>query len=384
MTTNINNIFKEIDNLTDKYIQMLVDICIIESKTEDKESVDKVGKYLERYAEKMGYKIVKKEFEKSGDVYSFTLNEDDKKELISMSGHMDTVFEKGAFGYPPVKMDEEFIYGPGVQDCKGGIVISLLVMEALKNCGYDKRQVKLILQSDEEVGSCLSNKGTIDFMLEEAKNSIAFLNMEGHNPGKITVGRKGIVKKKILIKGHAAHSGIYIGGISAIREAAHKIINLEEGNDPNGITFNCGIIKGGTTINTIPENCEIDVEYRFKTLKEQQTAEEKLQKIVNTSFVEGTTATVISISDRSPMERTAKNENLANRISDISEKYGFEKLEPAESSGGADAAYTTVAGIPTIDSVGIEGANCHSVREKARLSSVSKLAKILAAVIIEV
>ena len=45
--------------------------------------------------------------------------------------------------------------------------------------------------------------------------------------------------------------------------------------------------------------------------------------------------------------------------------------------------YISVAGIPTIDSVGIEGTNCHSVREKARLSSVSKLAKIIVAVIVE-
>ena len=44
-------------------------------------------------------------------------------------------------------------------------------------------------------------------MVEEAKGSIAFLNGEGHTKGRITVGRKGIVKKKIVIEGFAVIDG---------------------------------------------------------------------------------------------------------------------------------------------------------------------------------
>ena len=380
---DISKVFNEIDKLKDKYINILVDICNIESKSDDKEGVDKVGDYLWSFAEKMGYAIKKKEFAKAGNVYSFTLNPDSEKSPVSLSAHMDTVFEKGVFGYPPTRIEGDFIYGPGVQDCKGGIAQCLLVMESLKNCGYKDRPVKLILQSDEEVSSTLSDKGTLDFMVEEAKGSAAFLNAEGHTRGRITVARKGIVKKRIIIEGRACHAGAYTDGISAVREAAYKIIELEKGSDVNGITFNCGVIKGGTVPNIIPEHCEIGVEYRFKTIAQQKEAEEKINRIVNTSYVAGTKSHIVDIGARIPMERTAANERLAQFANDISVKYGFGELKMYESPGGADGAYTTYAGIPTVDSVGPEGADCHSVREKVVLSSIPRLAKLVAAMIIE-
>ena len=380
---NVSEVFEQIDKLKDKYINMLVDICNIESKSDDKDGVDRVGNYLCAVAEEMGYTVKKKEFENAGNVYSFTLNPDGIKRQISVSGHMDTVFEKGVFGYPPTRIEGDFIYGPGVQDCKGGIVMCLLVMEALKNCGYDERPVKLILQSDEEVNSVLSDKGTLDFMVQEAKGSVAFINAEGHAKGRITVGRKGIAKRKIIIEGRACHAGACTDGINAVKEAAYKIIELEKDSDANGITFNCGVVNGGTVSNIVPERCEIELEYRFKTLEQKKEADEKFDRIVNTSYVDGTKSYAVELSTRIPMERTAENERLAKVVSDVSVKYGFGELKMSESAGGADAAYTTYAKIPTVDSVGPEGAYCHSTRERAVLSSIPRLAKLMAAVIME-
>ena len=50
------------------------------------------------------------------------------------------------------------MYGPGVMDCKGGIVAAIMAMEALEKCGFTERPVQLLLQSDEENGSATSNK----------------------------------------------------------------------------------------------------------------------------------------------------------------------------------------------------------------------------------
>lgn len=376
-------VFEQIDKLKDKYINMLVDICNIESKSNDKEGVDKVGDYLCAVAQDMGYTIRKKEFERAGNVYSFTLNPDAPGKPVSISGHMDTVFEKGVFGYPPTRIEGDIIYGPGVQDCKGGIVQGLLAMEALKNCGYTERPVKMILQSDEEVSSELSEGKSLEFMVEEARDSVAFLNSEPHKKGFITVGRKGIIKKKIVIEGRACHAGYYVDGISAVREAAYKIIELEKGSDVNGITFNCGVVNGGTVPNIIPDRCEISLEYRFKTSAQMAEAYEKLTRVVNTSYVEGTKSHLVDISERKAMERTESNERLAELVNSVSEKYGFGSLVPFESPGGADAAYTTDAGIPSVDSLGLEGAYIHSTREMAMLSSMPRMAKLMAAFIME-
>lgn len=375
-------VYKKIDELTDKYINILIDICNIESKSDNKNGVDRVGDYLASVAKDLNYDIRKLKFENSGNVYSFTYNNAGSKKAISLSGHMDTVFEKGAFGYPPVSLQGDYIHAPGAVDCKGGIAVAMLAMEALMLCGYKERSIKLILQSDEEVGSCLSNKESVKFMVEEAKDSAMFINCEGHEKGILTVARKGIVKKKITIKGKACHAGACTAGLSAIKEAAYKIIEFEKDNDINSVTFNCGIINGGASINTVPDTCELYLEYRFKTRDEQQKAEEKFRHILNTSYIDGTESFAEEISSRAPMERTLFNEELVRTISQMAQNFGMGCLEMSESAGGTDSAYTTLANIPTVDSLGAIGEGCHTTGEKVLISSIPKMAKFIANVII--
>lgn len=376
-------VFDKIDELSDKYLDVLIDACNIESKTDDKEGVDKVGAYFAAIAENLGYTIKKREFEKAGNVYSFTYNPEGKKKMISLSGHMDTVHSKGSFGYPPTRIEGDYVYGPGVNDCKGNIAVELLVMESLKACGYDERPVKLILQSDEEVNSCLSDHKTLEFMVEEAKGSAAFLNAEGSSSDRcLTIGRKGIISNKIIINGKKIHAGSCTMGANAIKEAAYKIIELEKDNDNDSITFNCGIISGGDTINIVPDMCEMFVEYRFKNMQQKEIADKKFKEIVEKSFVEGTHSRAEQISTRLPLEPDDKNKKLVGIINETCKQVNIEPFGMKETSGGADSAYPSLAGIPTVDSIGIEGSDCHTLNEKARISSIPEMAKVVAAVII--
>jgi glutamate carboxypeptidase len=56
-------------------------------------------------------------------------------------------------------------------------------------------------------------------------------------------------------------------------------------------------------------------------------------------------------------------------------------LEGIKANGGSDAAYSTIAGIPSIDSIGIEGERIHSVEEYAIMKSLAESAKRIATVI---
>lgn len=376
-------VFEKIDELSGKYLNVLVDACNIESKTEDKEGVDKVGDYFASIAKDLGYEIKKKEFERAGNVYSFTYNPDGKKKPISLSGHMDTVHKKGSFGYPPTRIEGDYVYGPGVNDCKGNIAVELLVMEALKACGYDERPVKLILQSDEEVNSYLSDGKTLEFMVDEAKGSAAFLNAENSSPSRLlTIGRKGIISHKITITGKKIHAGNCVNGASAIKEAAYKIIEFEKDNDNDAITFNCGVIEGGEATNIVADKCEMYVEYRFKNMEQKKIADEKFKRIVETSYIAGTKSESVIMSNRLPLEPDDKNKNLVRIINEICVDVGIEPFGMNETSGGADSAYPSLAGIPTVDSIGIEGNSCHTLNECARISSIAEMAKVSAAIII--
>ena len=154
-------IFRAIDERTDTYIQVWQDICNIESPTASKAGVDAVGAYIIALARARGWEIEVYPQSVSGNVVAITMHPDAKGAPIALSGHMDTVHAIGSFGTPATRIEGDKIYGPGVTDCKGGIVSALLAMDALEACGYADRPIKLFLQSDEENGSRTSGKDTI-------------------------------------------------------------------------------------------------------------------------------------------------------------------------------------------------------------------------------
>ena len=67
----------------------------------------------------------------------------------------------------------------------------------------------------------------------------------------------------------AHSSNCATAGANAICEAAHKIIELEKIKDKHGLTCNCSVISGGTTVNTVPGHCEFKANVRFATQEQQ-------------------------------------------------------------------------------------------------------------------
>ncbi len=373
-------VFKRIDELEKQYITLLEEFCLIESPTDYKAGVDAAGNYIIEKAKAFGWKIEKQEQKIAGDCICITMNPDAKEAPICLSGHIDTVHPVGLVGTPAVRIDGDKIYGPGVSDCKGGIVAAFFAMAVLDEEGFRSRPIKLILQSDEETSSHESNKTTVDYMCECARGAAAFLNCEPSVAGTVVLQRKGIAKYAFNITGKAAHAANCFNGISAITEAAHKILELEKYKDKNGITANCGIISGGTKINTVPEECVLMVDFRFSNSDELLEVKRIAQKVADFSWVEGTTCELVVESVRDAMELADKNINLLEKVNEIFELTNLPKLSARSTGGGSDAAYTTQCGIPTLDSLGVECGNIHSKDEYALIPSLKESAKRIAAI----
>lgn len=373
-------LFREIEGLEQEFLQVWVDVTKIESPTKDKAGVDAVGNYLIQKAKEYGFSVEIARQEVSGDAICITMNGDRKERPICFSGHIDTVHEIGSFPSPVVHCDEEWIYGPGVADCKGGVVASFLAMAALQKVGFRRRPVKLILQSDEENSSVTSNKATVRFMCEQARDAIAFLNTESGDGKAATIQRKGIVRYIFDVKGKAAHSAICYNGVSAICEAAHKIIELEKMKDRDGITCNCGVISGGTVANTVPERCTFLADIRFATKEQFEWAERKVKEVADTSYLGDTTCVLSVKSYRCAMEYTERNRRLLEQMNGIYQANGLPVLRENFGNGGSDAADVTAFGVPCLDSLGVFPQKIHSLEERARLSSLVESAKRLASV----
>ena len=369
-----------IDEIYSEYIDVLIDVCNIESPTDDKAGVDRVGEYFKGIARSRGWQILSHKEEKCGDALCITMNADIDEAPIVFSAHMDTVHPKGLFGYPPTRVEGEKIFGPGVCDCKGGAVASLMAMVALERAGYRSRPIKLILQSDEEVSSLYSEGRTVEFMAECSKGAVAFLNTEPCKGGVLTIERKGIIRYIFDIKGMAVHSSLCFAGASAITEAAHKIIELERFKNPDGITCNCGTIEGGTVANTVPEHCRFVADIRYTTDEEFCEVERRVREIAEHSYVEGTECKLTVKSKRVNMPLFDINVRLSERIKEIFERTGLPPMGFVKSKGGSDASNISRYGIPTIDSFGVRGAYIHSPKEYAFVESLGESARMLAAI----
>lgn len=380
--TEYERLFAAIDAKNEEYIHVWEDIGNIESPTLSKEGVDRVGAYCMEKAKALGFAVEVQKQEISGDCVMITMNPEAPGAPVCFSGHMDTVHPVGSFGTPAVRIADGKIYGPGVLDCKGGIVSSMLAMAALKEIGFIARPIKLFLQSDEENSSATSGKTTIAWICEKAKGSAAFLNGESFRVNKnvAVLKRKGILRYRFTVTGKAVHSSKCEEGVSAIREAAYKIIELEKLKGEGGLTCNCGLISGGTAENTVSESCTFYADFRYPNAEMREKAMNLAKSVAETSFVEGSSCELTLKSERVAMEATEKNLELLSRMNAIYRETGLPELVADESSGGSDAADVTMAGIPCVDNLGAAGEAIHSIRECALLSSLADSAKRLGVV----
>lgn len=212
---------------------------------------------------------------------------------------------------------------------------------------------------------------------DAAADCAAAFNCEsGLLNGNVVYRRKGGGIVTVTVHGVSAHAGREPEkGASAIREAARKILKIEELSDPNKMLFNCGIIKGGTTSNAIPDFCEFSVGLRFPTNQDLEDALKILQEICDDNgdprvHAELTVKTIFKA-----MEPVPGTDRLLHLYQDACGQLGFSRSEPVYSGGCSDAAYVTMMGIPVLCGVGVRGDASHSINEYAVASSLTEQAK---------
>ena len=364
-----------IESKVAQYQKIWEEICNIESPTAYKAGVDAVGQYITRWAEEKGFLVRTLPQEVSGNPLCISINDDVDAPAISMAAHMDTVHPVGTFGTPPVRIEGNKIYGPGVCDCKGCVVMGMLVLDVLHEIGYKQRPVKLLVDSDEETGSMGSKKATINWMCEQAKGSVAFLNLEASKPGEVVLERKGIARYRFTVHGKKAHSGACYTGANAIAQAAHMILELEKFKEPTGLTCNCGMINGGTTPNTVPGECTFVADFRYSNEEQRLTAQAAVEKVSATEYVAGCGSHWEQMSYRVALQICDRNLALLDQVNQILSKAGMTTLGWVSQQGGSDANDATNAGIPALDNLGIWGGCVHSNDEYALLDSLAPCAK---------
>ncbi len=356
-----------------EYLKDLEQICKINSFTKNKVGVDSVGVYMQGWLEEIGFETERHERETIGDHLLFLSEKVDGAKILLL-GHNDTVFPEGKF--EKFTQDDEWIYGAGVCDMKGGNIVAL---EALKNIYKQSGKIEnidFLLVSDEETGSDDSKFLT----LKIAKNyDYCFVFEAAGENLEVVTGRKGVGTYTITIEGQAAHAGTsYTKGVNANLEASYKLQELTKLTDLEvGTTVNVGKIRGGIGANTISPSCELVVEIRYKLNSERDRLIKALNEITNTSFVDGTSSTLDGLIQRDVMEPSVKQSELIDKLEEITKQ-----TIPTEQRGGvSDANHVASCGVTTLDGFGPFGDGDHTLKERALKSSFKQRIEMMSEIL---
>ncbi len=340
-----------------KFLKELKQLVEINSYTGNKEGVDKNGEIYITKMIPLGYEYEIFERENLGNHILFKSAKKEGKKLLLL-GHMDTVFPQGSFeGFSE---DEEWVYGPGVCDMKGGNIVAI---EALREHFYKYGKIEnidFLLVSDEEAGSDDSKYVTAKLAKEY---EYALVYEAAGKDMQIVVGRKGAGTFYLDIEGKPAHAGNnYALGVDANLEASYKLQELIKLTDlEKGTTVNVGKIEGGVGANTISPYAKLIFEARYTSTNERDRVLNKINEIVKTSYVKGSNSVLSGGIQRDVMKPDRKQEKFIKKI----ENYCNINLKTEQRGGVSDANIVASAGTVVLDGFGPFGDGDHTTKERA-------------------
>jgi glutamate carboxypeptidase len=300
---------------------------------------------------------------------------------IAVIGHLDTVFPPGTFeGF---RRDGALARGPGVLDMKGGLVMAIEALRALAAVGaLERARVRFAIVSDEEVGSPESQP----ILRRELAGAACALVLEAGRAGDAVItARKGTGSARAVATGKAAHAGnAHQQGANAIWAVARFIDEAQRLTDyGRGVTVNVGKVSGGQSKNTVPDQAEAVLDFRFvegadadATVAALEAAGQRAE-----ASVPGTRVAVTARPARLPLQRTPANVALYREYAAHARAAGLGCGEAPLLGGGSDASTTAAMGIPSIDGLGPRGSGFHTRDELIEVATLVPKAEALAAFI---
>jgi glutamate carboxypeptidase len=357
-------------------IRQMVDM---ESPSDNKAAVDKLGRWLASKFEALGGHSKFHRTSDFGDHLQVDFPGRDRRKPVLLLGHIDTVYPLGTLASMPCRIKDGRLWGPGALDMKAGIAFMLHALDALRDQdGTLPRAVTVLLVSDEEVGSDSSRRITE----ETAKRSASVLVLEPSYglDGALKTARKGVGEYQLKVTGVAAHSGLdFEKGQSAILELARQIERVSKFSDlQRGLTVNVGVVHGGTRVNVVPAEATATIDVRVARMSDGAGIDRKLHSLkpINRKCRLHLSGSI----DRPPLERSSNVIALFRKASQLAHQLGW-KLSEAAVGGGSDGNLTAALGIPTLDGLGGVGEGAHAVHESIVISECARRTALLASLI---
>jgi glutamate carboxypeptidase len=295
---------------------------------------------------------------------------------ILLLGHLDTVWPLGTLKSMPFRIADGRLWGPGTLDMKAGVAMAFTAIQLLAEAAQLNRELILLLNPDEEIGSPVSRPITERLAAECA----AVYVLEPAQGLAYKTSRKGTGNWRINIQGIASHAGVdFTKGASAIRELARVVEKVSSWTDlKRGLTVSVGLVGGGSKTNVIPAEAWAEVDVRIARKADGARIEKKFAALKSQD--KRCSLTVTGGINRPPMERTRGTVKLYRQARALAVDLGF-SLDEASTGGASDGNFTSALGIPTLDGMGAVGEGAHATHESIVLEHLAPRTALLAALL---
>jgi len=354
-----------------------------ESPSHNKAAVDRVGALVVEECHRLGAQVEIHPQTETGDLVEARFSRSEpfsQKESVTngilLLAHMDTVFPLGTLEIMPFHEKDGRVYGPGVSDMKGGIVVALMALAAALEAGSLVHPVTVLFTSDEEIGSG-SSRALIEKLAAEC--SLVLVLEPGMQDGSLKTWRKGVGEFTVRARGLASHAGgDHEKGRNAIEEIAHQVLAIQKLTDYNkGTTLNVGVIRGGIASNVVPDEASLEVDLRMMQPGEAERIRAALHALK--PVLDGTSLEVTGGLNRPPMPFDDTIKATFKKVKTIADNVNIE-LKASGTGGASDANFVAPLGIPVLDGLGPAGGEYHSEREFIFRDSMLERIKLMTAI----
>jgi tripeptide aminopeptidase len=204
------------------------------------------------------------------------------RRYVALSAHIDTVFPANT----PLNIRQQGsrIYGPGVSDNGAGVAALLAIASLLRSVRLRHALPFVFIGNVGEEGEGDLRGMRHIFSTPRWKDSIAYsLVLDGAGADTIVAEALGSRRFEVIVRGPGGHSWSDFGAPNPIVILAKAIDAFTATPVPTTpkTTFNIGVIRGGTSVNSIPESASMKVDIRSTSMAEMERLEQSLRAALN-------------------------------------------------------------------------------------------------------
>jgi succinyl-diaminopimelate desuccinylase len=257
-------------------------------------------------------------------------------ERVVIAGHLDTVPLNDNL---PSRLEDGILHGLGSCDMKGGDAVMLKLAADLAS---PNRDLTFVFYEAEEVDSVHNGLRKLTVSDPELLEADFAILMEPSN-ASVEAGCQGTMRVDVRTTGERSHSARSWKGVNAIHLAAPVLARLGDyvarRPEIDGLTYHEGLnatgIRGGVAGNVIPDECVVEVNFRFAPDRSEADAEAYVRE-----FFEGFDVTVTDMAAGAlpGLDRPAAKAFVGAVGGEVAPKFGW-----------TDVAQFTRLGIPAVN-----------------------------------